>query len=168
MNIHEQLPFLRHGATKLGIVVPDLDRAVHQYHTLFGISPWQFFTFDQSLLRRMTRFGKPCEFSFHAAMSSMGDTRIELVEPVTANTVYAEFRDRCGYGIQHIGVPVDDMAEAIEAASVQGFSVVMEGIGYGLDGDGSFVYLNTEEAIGIMIELIERPKRKHPPQRVYP
>jgi 4-hydroxyphenylpyruvate dioxygenase-like putative hemolysin len=168
MNIHEQLPFLQHGATKLGIVVPDIDVAVRQYHSLFGISPWQFYTFDQSLLKRMTRFGEPCEFSFQAAMSSMGKTRIELVEPVSSNTVYAEFRDRCGYGVQHIGVPVDNMAEAIAAASAQGFSVVMEGIGYGLDGDGSFVYLDTEKTIGIMIELIERPKRKHPPRRVYP
>jgi hypothetical protein len=65
-------------------------------------------------------------------------------------------------------VIVDDMKEAIALAESRGISVVMEGVGYGLDGDGHFAYLDTEKLIGVMVELIERPKRKHPPEKIYP
>jgi hypothetical protein len=40
--------------------------------------------------------------------------------------------------------------------------------GFGPDGDGHYAYINTEKAIGTTIELIERPKRREPPERTYP
>jgi hypothetical protein len=44
----------------------------------------------------------------------------------------------------------------------------MEGAGFGLDGDGHFAYLDTEELLGITYELIQRPLRRYEPEAVYP
>jgi methylmalonyl-CoA/ethylmalonyl-CoA epimerase len=44
----------------------------------------------------------------------------------------------------------------------------MEGGGYGLDGDGHFAFLDTEGLVGTMLELIQRPKRRREPHRVFP
>jgi hypothetical protein len=44
----------------------------------------------------------------------------------------------------------------------------MEGSGYGLDGDGHFAYLDTEEIFGITLELMERPKRRRAPRKIFP
>lgn len=60
------------------------------------------------------------------------------------------------------------MEEALAIAQKSGISVTMEGGGYGLDGDGHFAYLDTEGIIGITLELMERPKRRHTPEKIYP
>ena len=46
--------------------------------------------------------------------------------------------------------------------------MTMDGSGFGLDGDGHYAYLDTEDRLGVTLELIERPKRRHQPEAVYP
>ena len=70
------LPFLEQGVAKIAIVVDDLENTVERYHHLFGIGPWYFYTFGVPILRKMTRYGKPSSFRIRAALSSMGNTRI--------------------------------------------------------------------------------------------
>jgi hypothetical protein len=60
------------------------------------------------------------------------------------------------------------MDAALAEARAAGFTMLMDGAGFGLDGDGHFAYLDTEKDYGFMLELIERPKRRVPPERVYP
>jgi 4-hydroxyphenylpyruvate dioxygenase-like putative hemolysin len=94
--------------------------------------------------------------------------RVELIEQVAGDTVYGEFIEKHGYGIQHLGVLVDDMQSAIAQAEAAGFSMVQDGAGFGPDGDGHYAYLNTEDVIGTTIELIERPKGRKQPEKIYP
>ena len=44
----------------------------------------------------------------------------------------------------------------------------MDGAGFGVDGVGWYAYLDTEARLGVTLELIQRPKRRHPPERVFP
>jgi hypothetical protein len=44
----------------------------------------------------------------------------------------------------------------------------MSGAGFGLDGDGAYAYLDTEDDLGTTFELVERPKRRVTPERIYP
>ena len=47
------------------------------------------------------------------------------------------------------------------------FKMIMDGAGFGLDGEGHYAYLDTEKEIGITLELIERPKSRLKPDRIY-
>jgi methylmalonyl-CoA/ethylmalonyl-CoA epimerase len=85
--------------------------------------------------------------------------RIELIEPLEGDTVYADFVREHGYGVHHFGVLVDDMEEALAQAEAAGLKMTMDGAGFGRDGDGHYAYLDTEDKIGVTIELIERPQR---------
>jgi hypothetical protein len=60
------------------------------------------------------------------------------------------------------------MEEAIAQAGAAGIKVLMEGAGFGLDGDGHFTYLDTESLLGITVELINRPKRRRTPEKTFP
>ncbi len=60
------------------------------------------------------------------------------------------------------------MEKAIDEARKKGFEIIQEGSGFGPDGDGHYAYLNTEDIFGITYELIERPKRRHTPEKIYP
>lgn len=162
------LTFLEKGVAQIAFVVKDLDRTVENYHKLFGIGPWHFYTYGKPLVPRMTRNGKPAEYTMRVALSYFGPMRIELIEQVGGDTVYKEFIEEHGYGIHHLGVLVDNMEAALEEAESRGLRMTMDGAGFGPDDDGHYAYLDTESVIGTTIELIQRPKGRRAPEKIYP
>jgi catechol 2,3-dioxygenase-like lactoylglutathione lyase family enzyme len=156
------------GVAQICVIVPDLDKAVENYWNIFGVGPWTFYTYGKPLVKRMTRHGKPCDYKMRVALANIGTLRIELIEPVEGDTVYSEFVKRHGYGIHHVGVLTDNMRASMRKAAEAGFTVTQDGAGFGPDDDGHFAYLDTEDVIGTTLELIERPKRRSPPEKVYP
>jgi catechol 2,3-dioxygenase-like lactoylglutathione lyase family enzyme len=162
------LPFLQNGVAQIAFVVRDLDRTVEAYWKIFGIGPWHFYTYGRPLVTHMTYHGQPVDYRMRLALSYFGPMRIELIELGEGPTVYADFVARHGYGIQHLGLLVDDMAAAIAQAEAAGIPMIMDGAGFGVDGDGHYAYLDTEELFGTTLELIQRPRQKAEPEKVYP
>lgn len=167
-NTRPPLPFLKNGVAQVALVVKDLNEAMEQYWNLFGIGPWHVYTYGWPLVKRMTRHGRPAEHKMRVGLAWLGPMRIELIEMLEGDTVYAEFVKEHGYGVHHLGVVVDDIEAAITEARAAGFEMTQDGAGFGLDGDGHYAYLDTEAKIGTTIELIQRPKRRVPPERIYP
>ena len=163
-----KLAFLQNGIAQVAIIVPNLEAAVEQYWRLFGIGPWHFYTYGTGLCKKMTYHGKPAEYRMRVALGYLGPTRIELIQPLEGDTVYADFVREHGYGVHHFGVLVDDMEEALAQAEAAGLQMTMDGAGFGRDGDGHYAYLDTEDKIGVTIELIRRPKERQEPEKVYP
>lgn len=167
-SVKTPLPFLANGVAQIAIVVKDIDKTVALYEKVFGIGPWHFYTYEKPLVKAMSYKGKPANHSNRLALSYFGNSRIELIEVREGDSVYKDFIDEHGYGVQHLGFLVEDMQKALSLAEEAGFSMIQDGSGFGPDGDGHYAYLDSEEDFGITIELIERPKRRHPPQKIYP
>ena len=161
-------PFLKDGVAQVGIIVPDLERAVAHYWRMFGIGPWHFYTYGKPLVQRMSYHGEESVYRMRIALSYLGPLRIELIQPLEGDTVYADFVREHGYGVHHFGLLVDDMTEALEKAEEAGLEMIQDGAGFGLEGDGHYAYLDTEDLIGVTLELIERPEGRVPPEKVYP
>ncbi len=162
------LPFLSRGIAQIGMVVEDLDAAVEQYWKRFGVGPWSFYTYGKPLVKKMSYRGEPAEYRMRIALANVGPLRIELIQPLQGDTVYAEFVRDHGYGIHHLGILVEDMQEALARAAAAGVTMTMDGSGFGLEGDGHYAYLETEALVGTTVELIQRPKGRMPPEKVYP
>lgn len=160
--------FLQGGFPQIGIVVKDLDAAVEHYWNVLGIGPWHFYTYGAPLVKRMSYRGRPAKYLMRIAVASHGPLRIELIQPLEGETVYAEFVRDHGYGIHHLGFVVPDIRKALEEAASAGLEMTMDGSGFGLDGDGRYAYLDTENLFGTTFELIERPKRRVTPEKIYP
>jgi hypothetical protein len=120
------------------------------------------------LVKQMSYRGEPAEYSMRLALSYLGPLRIELIELGEGDTVYADHVREHGYGVHHFGILVDDIQAALTDAEAAGLKMTQDGAGFGLDGDGHYAYLNTEEVIGVALELIERPKGRMPPEKIYP
>jgi methylmalonyl-CoA/ethylmalonyl-CoA epimerase len=163
-----KLPFLKNGVAQIAFVVKDLDATVEAYWKYFGVGPWHFYTYGPPLVKRMTRHAIPTEYKMRVALAYFGPMRIELIEQLEGDTVYAEFIQQHGYGIHHLGVLVEDMQAAIAEAAAAGLEMSMDGAGFGLDGDGHYAYLDTEALFGTTLELIQRPARRIPPDKIYP
>ena len=163
------LSFFKNGIAQVAIIVEDLEKAVENYWELFGIGNWHFYTYGKPLVKTMSYQGQASEYKMRVALSYLGPMRIELIEMVKGDTVYADFVREHGYGVHHFGVLVENMQEAIAEAEAAGLMMTQDGAGFGRDGDGHYAYLDTEDKIGVTIELIERPKGRMEPEKVlYP
>ena len=165
---NSKIPFLKNGITQVCLIVEDLDKAVENYWKLFGIGPWHFYTYGRPLVKNMTYRGKSSEYKMRLALSYIGPLRIELIQLLEGDTIYDDFVKEHGYGVHHFGMLVEDMEAALAQAEANGLTMIQDGSGFGLDGDGHYAYLDTEDDIGVTIELIERPKRRAAPEKVYP
>lgn len=107
---------------------------------------------------------------YHAwiALARFGDQVIELMEHIDGETLYKEFEEKCGEGVQHLGVFVENFQEAVSEAEAAGFKVIMTGRGYGREGDGAYAYLDTAKELGVVWELIEVPTQRPIPAYTYP
>lgn len=165
---NERLAILDSSIGQLGFVVENVDSMIQAYYENFGIGDWKIYTYGPQLLSFMTYKGKPTSYSSRIALGYFGSTRIELIQPIEGHTVYTDFIEEHGYGLQHLGIYVQDIQGSLAIVKKNGIEVIMEGGGFGLDGDGHFAYLDTEKRYGICYELIQRPLRRHEPDCVYP
>jgi 4-hydroxyphenylpyruvate dioxygenase-like putative hemolysin len=162
------LPFLNNGIAQVALIVPNLETAVENYSTIFGIGDWHFYTYEKPFVKKMSYHGQDSDHSFRVALGYFGSMRVELIEVQEGKTIYQEFIDQHGYGVHHFGVLVESMEIALNQAAEAGLEMIQDGSGFGPDGDGHYAYLNTEGPLGVTIELIERPKQRHPPEKIYP
>jgi catechol 2,3-dioxygenase-like lactoylglutathione lyase family enzyme len=162
------LPFLENGIAQIALLVQDLEKTVENYWTIFGIGPWQFYTYAKPLVKRMSYHGQPAEYSMRIALSQIGPLRIELIEAKEGDSIYADFIREHGFGAHHLGILVEDMQEALAQVRSAGLKMIQDGSGFGLHGDGHYAYLDTEEMLGVTLELIQRPTARVKPEKVYP
>jgi hypothetical protein len=93
---------------------------------------------------------------------------IELIQALEGESIYQEFIEKRGYGLHHLGIVVQDADAEIAQAEGAGFAVIQDGSGYGLHGDGHYAYLDTEAQLGVIVELMQPPKVRVSPERIYP
>jgi methylmalonyl-CoA/ethylmalonyl-CoA epimerase len=153
---------------QIGFVVPDLERAMEAYWRCFGIGPWRVYTYGYPLVKDTTYRGKKEDYRIRLALAEVGDLVVELIQHLDGNTVHKEFLQRSGKGIQHLGLFVDNIDVAVKQMQEAGFEVVQTGKGYGADGDGAYAYVDAEQELGVMYELIQLPAQRVQPEQIYP
>jgi hypothetical protein len=82
----------------------------------------------------------------------MGDIEFELLQPVSGNTIQAEFLERHGEGVVHLCAFTDDLDRDIEELTELGYEIISEGW---LSDGGHFAYFDTREIGGLVLELFQ-------------
>ena len=131
-------------------VTEDLDATEDALSTLLGAKKWIRVPDVHFGPDTCTYRGRPADFVAHISFSYAGDTQLEVIAPVTGDSVYREFLDRAGAGLHHICVAVDDVTE-----SVAGAEVVQRGI---MPGGIEFAYVSAEAAGVPYIEVAHIPR----------
>jgi methylmalonyl-CoA epimerase len=92
-----------------------------------------------------------------AAFLPVGESRIELLEPLGEDSPVARFLARRGAGLHHVCFAVDDLDGALEDLSARGFRLIHR---TGIPGAGGkrVAFLHPEAGGGVLIELAERPE----------
>lgn len=165
-----ELPyFLDRKISQIALIVEDLEKTIENYWRFFGIGPWEIYTYEKPFVKRMTYKNKPTNARWRIAMAWIGSLNIELIEVISkGDNIFYEFVKKHGYGLHHIGINVDNAEKAIKKAEDLGIKMIQDGSGFGIDDDGHFAYLETQDLIGFVVELREIPKRRVEPDKIYP
>ena len=93
-------------------VTRDLDATEKALTMLLGAKKWMRMPGVHFGPDTCTYRGKPADFVADISLSYAGETQLELIAPVSGESIYTEFLDRAGPGLHHICVEVDDLEEA--------------------------------------------------------
>ncbi len=152
------------GINQISLIVENLDDAMRRYWQ-FGIGPWHIWAFP---LKNMTYRGRADDYRMRLAVADLGGLMLELIQPLSQEGIYAEHLRRKGPGLHHIGILVPSLDEAVSGAAEAGIKVLTSGRGLGRHGDGGYAYLDTQNVLGMIVEVIEMPKEFVVPDAVYP
>ncbi len=87
--------------------------------------------------------GKPADFVADISLSYAGEMQLELIAPVSGESIYTEFLREAGPGLHHICIEADNIAEAIEESKANGANVVAQGV---MPGGMEFAYVSAQRA----------------------
>jgi hypothetical protein len=97
--------------------------------------------------------GKRVSCALALGFARSGNMQIELLQPVRGEGLHVEFLASNGPGLHHLGFLVDDLDAVVALGEGSGFANVM-GSQF---GSLRFCYLDTWDALGLYVELVEDP-----------
>jgi len=125
----------------VGIAVRDLDSAVARYRRLLGAETGH----------RETVPGQGVEVAF---LRLPGETRLELVAPLSGDGPVARFLERRGEGLHHVCVRVGDLDAALERLAGAGEALVDHRAREGAGG-ARIAFVHPRALGGVLLELKE-------------
>lgn len=123
----------------LGMAVKDLEEAREFYRSVLGLESSDPIIGGDGTIK--------------VSMVEVGNTLIELLQPIGNEGVVAKFLEKRGEGFHHICYEVDDIDTEITALKAAG----MEILGEPKPGaEGMSVFLHPRGTHGVLIELVEK------------
>jgi methylmalonyl-CoA epimerase len=87
-------------------------------------------------------------------MVPLGESRLELLEPVSEDSVIAKFIAKRGEGLHHVSLRVPDLEAAVARLTKDGVRLASSKIGIGAGGH-RYVFVHPSSAGGVLLELVE-------------
>ncbi len=123
----------------IGVAVKDLESAMEVYKKL---------GFEIEGIEEVR------EQKVKVAMLPVGESKIELIEATSDDSVIARFVEKKGEGIHHIAVNVDDIEKALDSAKAQGLQLIDEKPRIGVGGK-KIAFVHPKSTKGVLLEFVE-------------
>lgn len=123
----------------VGIVVRSLEEGYRFYRDLLGLPLVKEATVQDQGVR--------------AALLQVGESEIELLEPIDPKGGVAKFLERRGEGLHHVCFATDDVEAELAATKAKGIPVIDEKPRRGLAG--MICFLHPKAQHGVLIEYAE-------------
>ena len=124
----------------IAIAVHSIEEALQAYEGALGLE--------------LADIGEVSEQGVRVAFLPMGESALELVEPLTSGSGVAKFLEKRGEGIHHICFEVDNIEAALQDLAAKGVRLIDEQPRQGAHGRVAF--LHPKSTHGVLIELIQK------------
>jgi methylmalonyl-CoA epimerase len=127
------------GIHHVGVAVADLDEAVATYERLFG--------------GRLEHRERVEEQGVEAASMKLGDSRVELLAALGADTPVGRFLAKRGPGMHHVAYEVDDVEAALGELAAAGAELIDATPRRGMFGL-QVAFVHPESVHGVLSEVV--------------
>jgi hypothetical protein len=138
---------------QIGMVVDDITNNMQRMWNFFGIGPWDVYEYKPGILQEVLYYGNPSKSGMKIAIAKLGNSEIELIEPLGQDNIYQDFLRKYGNGMQHLGwYIVDSESEffnTIKSMENVGFSCIWSG----RSPRGRFAYFDTINVLNTLLEM---------------
>jgi methylmalonyl-CoA/ethylmalonyl-CoA epimerase len=124
----------------IGIGVKDLDQAINLYKDVFGIEPSLVYESEYTKAR--------------IAFFPIGETRIELIQPVDPESVMGKFLEKKGEGIHHVSYKVKDVDSSLAELEKKGVQLIDKKSRKVRENE-KVAFLHPKSTNGVLVELIQ-------------
>jgi methylmalonyl-CoA epimerase len=128
------------GVDHVGVAVKNLDEAIGIYQNVLGFKLESVHVLNERKVKV-------------AFLSSGGETRIELLEPLGSDSPVAKFLENRGEGIHHIAVRVENIDAVLEDFKRKGVVLVDDKPRTGAEG-AKIAFVHPKSTKGVLLELI--------------
>jgi methylmalonyl-CoA epimerase len=124
----------------IGIAVRSLNAAMKFYHDTLGIPLQGFENIRQEKVR--------------VAMLPLGETRVELLEGTSEDSLISRFLEKRGEGLHHIAIEVEHIEEHVAKLATAGVRLATPRVQEGAGGH-RYVFIHPLSTGGVLVELVE-------------
>ncbi|QTA38160.1 methylmalonyl-CoA epimerase [Thermosipho ferrireducens] len=124
----------------IGIVVKNAEERLKLYRDFLGL--------------KVTHVEELPERGIKVYFVKIGETRFELLEPMSENSEISGFLEKKGEGIHHIAVNVEGIEESVSLALEKGFKPLSSEPKTGAGGT-RVLFLHPKTTGGVLLELVE-------------
>ncbi len=126
----------------IGIAVKDLDQQLKFYSEVLGL--------------KCIGLEERSDQKVKIAMFTVGNVRIELLQPTSETSPIAKFLDKKGEGIHHIAYSVFNVESSLKLLEENGVQLIDSQPRTGAGGQ-KIAFLHPRSTFGVLIELCENP-----------
>ncbi|UCH31194.1 MAG: methylmalonyl-CoA epimerase [Candidatus Bathyarchaeota archaeon] len=128
------------GIEHIGIAVNKIADIIDFYEDFLGL--------------KLVKIEESKQHRIKAALLTVNNMKIELIEPLDKESSISKFLDRKGQGIHHIAFRVDDLGTLIKDLKSKGFILIDEKPRIGIEGK-KIAFLHPKSTGNVLIELCE-------------
>lgn len=126
----------------VAILVPDLDQALIFWQNQLGLALDHVETISSMAVK--------------IAFLPLGDSEIELVQPITEDSGLAKYLTKKGPGLHHICIETDDISGKLAALREKGVKLIDEEPIL-MDDGRQLAFIHPKSTGGVLVELYELP-----------
>jgi len=130
----------------VGIAVEDIDATLALYHDALGMP----------LVHRET----VAEQGVEAVLLDVGDSHIELLQPLGPDTAVGKFLARRGPGLHHVAYRVESIDETLQALAAAGLRLIDEQPRTGIR-NSRVAFVHPASTGGVLTEIVQPAEGSH-------
>jgi methylmalonyl-CoA/ethylmalonyl-CoA epimerase len=130
----------------VGVAVQDIDAALSLYRDALGMPQ----------VHRET----VSEQGVDAVLLDVGDSHVELLQPLGPDTAVGKFLARRGPGLHHVAYRVEDIEEALRQLSAAGMRLIDQQPRVGIRGS-RVAFLHPTSTNGVLTEIVQPAAGDH-------
>jgi methylmalonyl-CoA/ethylmalonyl-CoA epimerase len=129
------------GIDHIAIAVENFEQAIKLYEKVLGRKPEQVTAFQPQMVK--------------VAIFKLGETKIELISPLSEDSAVSRFLTKKGEGLHHIALKTDNIEDDLTCLKNEGIRLVDEKPRVGVEGV-KVAFLHPKSLKNVLIELCQK------------